>query len=151
VIGAVIGFGMAGTVDAERNPDSEQGGRPMTAVLLGANEVNNQGVPNQGDLDGMGFVTVTLNQGQTTACFEVTTTGIATPTRAHIHHAPAGVNGPILVDFLNNNTQVGPLSGCLTNVNPDLIKDIRQNPDQYYFNVHNADFPAGALRGQLTT
>ena len=30
------------------------------------------------------------------------------------------------------------------------MKDIRQNPEGYYFNVHNGDFPGGAVRGQLT-
>jgi hypothetical protein len=31
----------------------------------------------------------------------------------------------------------------------DLIKAITKNPENYYFNVHNAEFPAGALRAQL--
>ncbi len=32
----------------------------------------------------------------------------------------------------------------------DLIVAILTNPSAYYFNVHNATFPAGALRGQLS-
>jgi hypothetical protein len=42
----------------------------------------------------------------------------------------------------------GSSSGCAS-VDPDLIKEIRQNPKAFYVNVHNADYPAGALRGQL--
>ena len=42
------------TVGAERLNGADQGGTRFTATLLGANEVNNQGVPNQGDPDGSG-------------------------------------------------------------------------------------------------
>jgi hypothetical protein len=32
----------------------------------------------------------------------------------------------------------------------ELILEILQNPEGFYVNVHNADFPAGAVRGQLS-
>ena len=128
------------------------GGRPLTAILSGAEEVNNQGDNNQGDLDGSGLADLTLNSGQEQICFELKVENIAAPIRrAHIHAAPAGVNGGIVVTFfdLNVNIPVPPdLEGCV-DVDRDLVKEIRRNPANHYVNVHNDDFPPGAIRGQL--
>ncbi|MDF1597918.1 MAG: CHRD domain-containing protein [Acidimicrobiia bacterium] len=112
-------------------------GRPLDATLTGAAEV-----PVSGDPDGSGSASVTLNQGLGEVCWDITFAGIAAPFAAHIHVGEAGVNGPVVVPL---NTS----SGCVDGVDKDLIKDIRQNPSDYYVNVHNADFPGGALRGQL--
>ncbi len=40
-------------------------------------------------------------------------------------------------------------SGCVT-ADRDLMVAILTNPSGHYFNVRLGDFPAGALRGQLT-
>ena len=42
----------------------------------------------------------------------------------------------------------GTSSGCLT-ANADLVHEILANPAGFYVNVHNAQFPGGAVRGQL--
>jgi hypothetical protein len=73
--------------------------------------------------------------------------GIAPATAAHIHVGAAGVAGPVVVPLA---PPTGTSSGCVTGVSPELIKAITQNPQNYYVNVHNAEFPAGALRGQLS-
>jgi hypothetical protein len=109
--------------------------------LTGANEV-----PGPFDPDGSGVAELRLNQGQGQICYDLTVTGIAPATAAHIHRAPVGVAGPILVPLVAPTS--GSSSACAA-VSPDLVKEIRQNPEQFYVNVHNATFPAGAIRGQL--
>lgn len=123
------------------------GGRPLTADLNGPNEVA------PGDPDGTGFMHLTLNQGRGEICFDLNVSDIGEPTRAHIHSAPAGANGPIVVFFFDvviDDPIPVASDGCVDGVDADLIKDIRQNPENYYINVHNDEFKAGAIRGQLS-
>jgi hypothetical protein len=122
------------------SPVSAQG-RTLSTTLSGAEEV-----PGPGDPDGTGFAVITLNQGQEEVCFDLTVSNIAPATAAHIHRGVAGVAGPVVVPLSPPTS--GSSSGCVSAA-PDLIKDIRKNPSLYYVNVHNADFPAGAVRGQL--
>lgn len=117
-------------------------GRPFFTTLTGAAEV-----PGPGDPDGSGTAFLTLNQGQGEICFELTATGIEPATAAHIHVGTADVAGPVVVPLAPPTS--GSSSGCVS-VDPVLIKEIRQFPENYYVNVHNAEFPAGAVRGQLS-
>ena len=126
------------------------GGRPFTTTLTGEAEVTAAGVPNQGDLDGNGSASVTLNPGQGEVCFDISTSGVALPiAAAHIHAAPATTTGPVVIGFLMQPDADGNFSGCVS-ADRDLIKAIIQRPQEYYVNVHNAAFPGGALRGQLS-
>jgi hypothetical protein len=118
------------------------GGRPLSTTMTGGEEV-----PGPGDPDGSGEAFITLNHGSGEVCFQLTVSDIAPATAAHIHEAPAGVAGPIVVGLTPPTG--GSSSGCVS-ADRDLIKDIIQNPAEYYVNVHNADFPAGAVRGQLS-
>ena len=64
------------------------------------------------------------------------------------HVGPAGVvNGPVVVPLAPPSE--GTVNVWHDRVDPQLIKSIIQNPQDYYVNVHNSDFPAGATRGQL--
>jgi hypothetical protein len=118
------------------------GGRPLSTPLTGAEEV-----PGPGDPDGSGEVVMTLNHGQGEVCFQLTVQNIAPATAAHIHSGPFGVAGPVVVGLTPPTS--GFSSDCVA-ADRDLIKEIIQNPEEFYVNVHNADFPAGAVRGQLS-
>jgi hypothetical protein len=117
------------------------GGRPLATVLTGAAEV-----PGPGDPDGTGKASIRVNPGQREVCYTLTVSGIAPATGAHIHEAPAGEAGRVVVHLAPPAD--GSSSGC-TEVSREFAKELIKNPEQYYVNVHNAEFPAGALRGQL--
>lgn len=125
-------------------------GRPLAAEMNGASEVP------VNDSPGTGSARVWLNQGQGEVCFSVEWTDLSGPVlAAHIHPGVAGVNNPPVVGFHGNpfgptfGETDGPLQGCVE-VETDLIKDIRQNPDAYYVNLHTAEFGGGEIRGQLS-
>lgn len=127
--------------------DDTQGGRPLNATLSGANEVSATGVLGVGDPDGSGTARVTVNPGQNLVCWEITVAGINGATRGHIHEAVAGANGPIVVEFFEAGNTM--LEGCTTPT-ATTAREILKDPAGFYVNIHNADFPAGAIRGQLT-
>ncbi len=121
------------------------GGKPFITVLSGAAEV-----PGPGDPDGSGVAFLVLNPGMGEVCWAIAVTGITLPAiGAHIHAAPEGVAGPIVVP-LSPPDMTGLSRGCTDGVARDLILAIIESPEQYYVNVHTTDFPAGALRGQLS-
>jgi CHRD domain len=137
-VGVFISLVLAPTSSA-----AAAGGRPFTTTLTGAAEVNAEGVPNQGDPDGTGTATLRINAGLGELCWTITVSGVAPITAAHIHIAPVTAPGPIVVPL-------NPYSGGCTDVDRDLALAIIKNPDDYYVNVHNMPYPAGALRGQLS-
>jgi CHRD domain len=118
------------------------GGRPISIDLTGAAEA-----PGPGDPDGSGTASFTFNPGTGEVCYEFSVTGVEPLAAAHIHVAPVGSPGPVVIPLPPTSATGG--SGCVT-ADRELIRAILIDPSAYYFNVHNAPFPAGALRGQLT-
>jgi hypothetical protein len=145
LLGAVA---LAGPVYAAKLSGAEQGGRLLSTTLTGAEEVDPvTGEPGAGDPDGSGFATITVNPGQNMVCYELSVSGIAPAFAAHIHFAPAGENGSIVVP-LEPPTD-GTSTDCAS-VDRALAKNILKNPSFHYVNVHDAEFPNGTLRRQLS-
>lgn len=114
-------------------------------VLTGDREV-----PGPGDPNGLGRALVSPRPAGGTVCVDIRYRNIVKPTGAHIHEGAPTEAGPVVVDFtpLLATSERGTIKGCVA-VDPGLAKDIAQNPSDYYVNVHNTGYPAGAIRGQL--
>jgi hypothetical protein len=93
-----------------------------------------------------------------TLCYVLTAFALGeAPVAAHIHVAPAGSNGPIVVGL----ELPDPISADCIKAEPDSslnsamvltqeeLDAIIANEAGYYANVHTAMFPGGAIRGQL--
>ena len=122
-------------------------GKGETATMSGTVEVP------AGDTDGTGSALVRLNPTEGFVCFRIIVQNVDFPLlAAHIHKAPDGVAGPVVVTLAppaqQGSSNNGAIKGCVT-ADPTLIRDIMANPSQYYVNVHNKQFPAGVIRGQL--
>ena len=118
------------------------GGRPIVVEMTGAQEA-----PGPGDPDGTGTASFWINPGQEELCFVLEVQNIAPANAAHIHLAPVGVPGPVVIPLTAPTT--GTSSGCVS-ADRELLVAIVMDPSAYYVNVHNADFQPGAVRGQLS-
>lgn len=105
------------------------------------------------DLDGTAIGQLTINEAgdanPTRISWNFTYSNIAAPTDMHIHVGGPEVNGGVLVG-LGVATTGG--SGTLINFTDTSAANrdaILANPFGHYVNIHNADFPGGAVRGQL--
>jgi hypothetical protein len=119
---------------------NDAAGDQFRAQLSGANE------PAGGDPDGAGLARIEINNSTNTVCTDLEIRQISPATAAHIHRGAVGVNGPpvITLDTPDDND-----SDDCDEVDQALIDEIRANPAGFYVNVHTADFPDGAIRGQL--
>lgn len=96
-----------------------------------------------GDPDGAGQAVFRLNRATQRVCANVEWRRIGAPQAAHIHRKS---DSAVVVDL------VGSVTGgnhCAGKVSRALISAIIAHPGRYYFNVHNAKYPAGAIQGAL--
>lgn len=121
--------------------------QPVTG--LDASYMSGKGeVPPPGDPDGSGSANIVLIPSQNRICYSLKVSNIAPATAAHLQRGAFHEVGPSVLD-LNPPLADGTSSGC-TNVDPGLLQSLQASPESYYVNVDNAEFPNGAIRGQLS-
>jgi hypothetical protein len=119
----------------------ENAPRRFATSLTGAAEV-----PGPGDPDGSGKAIVELEASQNRLCVKLKVANIAPATMAHVHIGLAGTAGDAVVQL--DPPTSGTSATCKT-IAEDLTKALLKAPANYYVNVHTADYPKGAVRGQL--
>ena len=122
------------------NPNN--GGRKIATTLTGAAEV-----PGPGDTDGAGLFEARVNPGQGRICYTLTVSNIEDATAAHIHSGGTTEAGPPVLT-LDTPGEDDDSEEC-QDIDRTLATNLIRDPDAYYVNVHNGDFPDGAIRGQL--
>jgi CHRD domain len=110
-----------------------------------------------GDPDGRGTAEFTFDTQQGTVCYELEVEGIAQPAEpgpgvgsGHIHFlAGGGIAVDLETDFQPDKSDEFKASACVE-VDSALLQAILENPELFYVNIHNVDFPGGALAGLLS-
>jgi len=145
--GDAVFYGSTGAITLNRpivgmsvTPNSPVEAPDFNVDLRGSKEV-----PNDGDADGNGFALIDLTDDE--ICYNIKVNAIGQASAAHIHEAPAGQAGPVVITLQTPNAN-GTSVAC-QDVDKALAADIFANPQNYYVNVHNTEFPSGAVRGQL--
>ena len=106
--------------------------------------------PSPADPDGTGTAALTVDMAKGEICYTLTVQNLALPaTMAHIHRGAASVNGPPVVTFDKFPDDTGKATSCFQ-VDATLLQEIVSDPAGFYVNIHNTEFPIGAVRGQLS-
>lgn len=141
VIAVALGMSaVAGTLAAKKKKTVK-----LTSNLSGQKEVP------PADPDGSGAAKFKMKKQKKQVCYDISFQGIQAPSVAHIHPGAKGVNGPPLITLFESTTGgtfSSPQNACVDAEKSD-IKDISKKPKKFYVNIHNEDFPGGAIRGQL--
>ena len=127
--------------------------RVYRLTLTGAQEATPTCEPSPtvvcGDPDAVAAMILIVNPNNDRVCFLTRWTNIdGTVTAAHIHLAPVGDPGPVVVPlFAGAFAGTDMLRGCVSAAG--LAAAINANPAAYYVNIHSTVFPGGAVRAQL--
>lgn len=144
---SLINGGLYINVHTGANPDGELRGQitPMNIGVARAELGGEFEVPSvMTAAKGTGYVTFNSDTG--VIVMNLMTMDLSsTATAAHLHHAPAGENGPVVIGLEQDisDASVWSETGTLTDAQLDLLMS-----GELYFNVHTGNFAGGEIRGQ---
>ena len=146
---AMFNEGLYFNIHTEANPSGEIRGqilletdRAYTGILDAEQEVPSN------SSEATGLATFNLSKNAAEVNYFVVVDGLTGPIQmAHLHNAPAGENGGVVVN-LGDGIDGNVISGSFDPTAFDgLLEDM--NAGNIYINVHTEENPGGEIRGQL--
>jgi hypothetical protein len=138
----------------------------ISSVMSGRFEVDDAGERVSPRSSALGSVTLQFPAKDYTAiCYGLTLSGMPGDqvTAIHLHKGGAKTNGAVVAQLAGadaagqvvasapqlNAAGWGAGSACVK-ADPNVVRNIRKRPSQYYVNVHSTLAPKGAARGPLS-
>lgn len=135
--------GTGGNGGSNDNGNSNHDAKKFHIFMNGSQEV-----PGPGDPNGWGHAKVKIMPDDGKLCIKMHVRNIEPATAAHVHQAPMGQAGPVVVPLPTPDSN-GKADGCV-DLDMNKLNEIKDNPSNFYINVHNSPYPDGAVRGQLS-
>lgn len=142
------GFGYTLDIHSAGIPGDGRISGPLAASSLDAFLTPEAVTSGPGDPDGTGIISLFVFDRSGEIFFFVNTEGLTSPLTVELHKVARGdTDGPVVATLAEGATHDDPAGNFF--IERSLARDLNRNPSSYYILVRSADFPAGALRGQL--
>ena len=114
----------------------------------------NQVVPPPGDPDGTGTALLPTNAREFEICYDIDTENLELPLDAGIVYEKQGEFGQVVIELFQNSMDPDPGGPgvCLTvsdRQGKDALRDMVNNPQDYFLQISDLDDGDGAIRGDL--
>jgi CHRD domain-containing protein len=112
---------------------------------LRANMSGDEVVPGPGAPDAFATANLFVDLANGVLCYRMGYDGISRPTAAHLHRGDPRQTGDPVIDL---HPEANGDEGCV-GADPTALRNVRDHPEAFYLQLHTAEQPHGALRGQL--
>ncbi|WP_433182071.1 CHRD domain-containing protein [Actinoallomurus sp. CA-150999] len=145
--GTVVSAGAYAYASSTGSDTSGEAPVYLVASLQGRNEVPGTKGPVGGDRDGQAVEVLRIKGDKVS--YTVRWKGITAPTEGHVHAGAAGVNGAVKIELFDKPRSGHVAHGTVKVRDKKLLAALRTDPGSFYTNLHTAQFPGGAVRGQF--
>jgi CHRD domain-containing protein len=101
--------------------------------------------PSPGASNAFGTANLFVDLRNGVLCYRMGYDGMSRASGAHIHAGGPGQNGRPVIDL---HPEANGDEGCV-GADPTALRNVRDHPEAFYLQLHTAEYPDGAIRGQL--